>query len=181
MKRHAMSLGIAAASLMLVGTAQANETLEAEMHKVSAEGVGESIGTVSIEEGEHGVLFTPDLMGLPAGAHGFHVHQNPSCEPQENESGEMTPALAAGGHYAPDGADNHEGPYGEGHLGDLPVLVVGDNGEATTPVLAPRLTLDDLGDVSLMVHEGGDNYSDDPAPLGGGGSRIACGIIEKNA
>lgn len=28
-----------------------------------------------------------------------------------------------------------------------------------------------------MVHEGGDNYSDDPKPLGGGGARVACGVV----
>jgi superoxide dismutase, Cu-Zn family len=29
-----------------------------------------------------------------------------------------------------------------------------------------------------MVHAGGDNFSDQPEPLGGGGGRIACGIIK---
>jgi Cu-Zn family superoxide dismutase len=29
-----------------------------------------------------------------------------------------------------------------------------------------------------MVHVGGDNYSDKPKPLGGGGARFACGVIE---
>jgi Cu-Zn family superoxide dismutase len=27
-----------------------------------------------------------------------------------------------------------------------------------------------------MVHVGGDNHSDHPAPLGGGGARMLCGI-----
>ncbi|MEW3177732.1 superoxide dismutase family protein, partial [Escherichia coli] len=30
---------------------------------------------------------------------------------------------------------------------------------------------------SLMLHAGGDNHDDHPEPLGGGGARIACGII----
>ena len=30
---------------------------------------------------------------------------------------------------------------------------------------------------SVMIHEGGDNYTDNP-PLGGGGARIACGVIK---
>jgi superoxide dismutase, Cu-Zn family len=30
---------------------------------------------------------------------------------------------------------------------------------------------------SIMIHSGGDNYSDQPAPLGGGGARIACGVV----
>ena len=31
---------------------------------------------------------------------------------------------------------------------------------------------------ALMVHMGGDNHSDHPAPLGGGGARMACGVIQ---
>jgi Cu-Zn family superoxide dismutase len=31
---------------------------------------------------------------------------------------------------------------------------------------------------AIIIHEGGDNYSDTPKPLGGGGSRIACGVVE---
>jgi superoxide dismutase, Cu-Zn family len=30
-----------------------------------------------------------------------------------------------------------------------------------------------------MIHAGGDNYADQPQPLGGGGARIACGVIGK--
>jgi Cu-Zn family superoxide dismutase len=28
-----------------------------------------------------------------------------------------------------------------------------------------------------MIHAGGDNHADHPAPLGGGGARMACGVI----
>jgi Cu-Zn family superoxide dismutase len=28
-----------------------------------------------------------------------------------------------------------------------------------------------------MIHVGGDNHADHPAPLGGGGARLACGVI----
>ena len=31
---------------------------------------------------------------------------------------------------------------------------------------------------ALIIHAGGDNYSDRPAPLGGGGARVACGLIQ---
>jgi superoxide dismutase, Cu-Zn family len=30
----------------------------------------------------------------------------------------------------------------------------------------------------VVIHEGGDNFSDQPKPLGGGGGRIACGVIK---
>ncbi|WP_395769820.1 superoxide dismutase family protein [Arenimonas sp.] len=50
-------------------------------------------------------------------------------------------------------------------------------GSATQPVLAPRLKLSELPGRSLMLHAGGDNHADHPATLGGGGARIACGVI----
>jgi Cu-Zn family superoxide dismutase len=50
-------------------------------------------------------------------------------------------------------------------------------GSATQPVLAPRLKLSDLPGRALMLHAGGDNHADHPAALGGGGARIACGVI----
>ena len=73
--------------------------------------------------------------------------------------------------------DHHLGPYNsQGHLGDLPVLSVDTNGQATVPVVAPRLTVKDILGHSLMIHSGGDTYSDEPK-LGGGASRMICGVI----
>jgi Cu-Zn family superoxide dismutase len=69
----------------------------------------------------------------------------------------------------------HEGPYGNGHLGDLPALYANGDGTATHPVLAPRIKIADLKGRSLIIHAGGDNYSDHPKALGGGG---VCDIIE---
>ncbi|MBT2786869.1 MULTISPECIES: superoxide dismutase family protein [unclassified Halomonas] len=168
---------IAASLLLATSAAQANETLDVEMHKVSAEGNEASIGTVSLEHTDLGLLLTPSLTGLEPGVYGFHVHQNASCDPAENDSGEMTAALSAGGHYDPEETGTHQGPYGEGHLGDLPVLTVNEDGEANLPVLAPRLSMEDMPGRSLMIHEGGDTYADEPH-LGGGGTRMACGVVE---
>ncbi|GGC75332.1 superoxide dismutase family protein [Vreelandella lutescens] len=174
--RYSLPLTGIAASMLLATAVHANESLDVEMHKVSADGVEESIGTVAIEHTEHGVLLTPSLTGLEPGVYGFHVHQNSSCEPAENDSGEMTAALSAGGHYDPEETGTHQGPYGEGHLGDLPVMTVNDDGEANLPVLAPRLSMEDMPGRSLMIHAGGDTYADEPH-LGGGGARMACGVV----
>ena len=84
----------------------------------------------------------------------------------------------APGHYDPQGTGRHEGPYGKGHLGDLPALYVDQEGRVTVPVLAPRLKVSDVKGHSLMIHGGGDNYSDQPEKLGGGGPRIACGVVK---
>lgn len=154
------------------------ETLSVEMNKVNDQGVASSVGTVKIETTDHGLVFRPDLSGLNAGAHGFHVHANGSCQPAEKD-GKPAAAVAAGGHWDPKNTGKHGEPWGDGHMGDLPVLVVDAEGKANQPVLAPRLkSLGDLKGHALMIHEGGDNYSDEPKPLGGGGARVACGVIE---
>jgi Cu-Zn family superoxide dismutase len=146
------------------------------MYAVDEHGVGNSLGTVHAVDSKDGLVITPHLKGLPPGKHGFHAHENPNCQPKEKE-GKMTAALAAGGHYDPVGAGKHEGPAGKGHLGDLPFLTAAADGSATMPVMAPRLKVADLKGRSLMIHAGGDNYSDKPQPLGGGGARIACGVV----
>lgn len=145
------------------------------MSLVDAQGGSKPAGTVTASDSGYGLMIKPALSGLPPGLHGFHVHENPSCSPAEKD-GQMTAAQAAGGHYDPAKTNRHEGPYGNGHLGDLPALYVDQDGKAEYPVLAPRLKLADLEGRSLMVHAGGDNHSDHPAPLGGGGGRMACGV-----
>ena len=171
MKLKLTSLSI----LMFAGSAMADTTVQLSM--VDAKGIGSSVGQVSITESKYGMVFTPSLKGLPPGMHGFHVHQNPSCEAKEQE-GKMIPALAAGGHYDPLDTKRHDTPWGDGHLGDLPALFVNLEGNASQPVLAPRLKKADLAGRSLMVHVGGYNHADHPAPLGGGGARMACGVIK---
>lgn len=171
--RHALSAGLFCAVFSPFALADVSVAI----NLVDATGVAQAIGSVSIAETPYGLVFTPQLRGLPPGAHGFHVHENPSCASKEKD-GMMVPALAAGGHYDPAASKKHGLPWGDGHLGDLPALYVGANGEATTPVLAPRLkTLADVAGRSLMIHAGGDNHADHPAPLGGGGARQACGVI----
>lgn len=132
---------------------------------------GKSVGTVKISETKYGLLFIPQLNGLSPGVHGFHIHVNPGC----GQSG-----MAAGGHFDPKNTMKHLGPYNdEGHLGDLPAITVNSDGAATLPVLAPRLkSLAEIKNHALMIHEGGDNYSDSPKTLGGGGGRMECGVIQ---
>lgn len=140
------------------------------------QGAGPAVGTVRIAETPYGLAFYPDLKGLPPGLHGFHVHEKPSCAPADN-NGTPVPAGAAGGHLDPQATKKHGEPWGDGHLGDLPPLFVAADGSATSPVLGPRLKLADVKNRALMLHAGGDNHADHPAPLGGGGARVACGVI----
>lgn len=176
--RHAFVAAGAAASLGLAAPALA-DGITIPMALATKDGSADKIGQVSVSQTNYGLVFTPELEGLKPGIHGFHVHEKPDCDPAEKE-GKVTPAGAAGGHLDPEKTGKHGFPWGDGHLGDLPALYVGADGTATTPVLAPRLkSLDQVRGRALMIHEGGDNHSDHPEPLGGGAGRIACGVIEK--
>jgi Cu-Zn family superoxide dismutase len=168
------SLAIAVCVLLFAGFVYAEEII-VKVNLVSDQGVGKEIGTVSASDGKYGLVLTPQLSELTPGLHGFHVHDKPDCS-HAMKDGKAVPALAAGGHFDPAATGKHEGPYGNGHLGDLPALYVSADGKATLPVVAPRLKVADIKGRSLMIHAGDDNYSDTPAPLGGGGARVACGI-----
>lgn len=147
-----------------------------DMQMVDAKGTGASVGSITISESPYGLVFTPMLQGVTPGMHGFHLHQNGSCAPGEKD-GKIVPGLAAGGHYDPEGSGMHGLPWGDGHLGDLPALYADADGKVTGPVLAPRPKMADLKGRALVIHAGGDNHSDHPMPLGGGGGRMACGLI----
>jgi Cu-Zn family superoxide dismutase len=154
------------------------ETKTVSMNLISAEGSGAPIGTIALEDSPAGLVLKPDLKGLPPGVHGFHLHANPSCAPGEQD-GKMAAGIGAGGHFDPHDTHQHLGPdLPDGHQGDLPVLNVIDDGSAIGKLLAPHLKVADLAGHALMIHAGGDNYSDQPKPLGGGGARIACGVVE---
>lgn len=172
MKRMIISLAV----LLLLSAPALAGSIEIPLFEATESGPGKPVGVITVEDTAYGALFTPNLHGLTPGLHGFHVHENPSCGALEKD-GKMIPGLAAGGHFDPSGTGRHEGPYGDGHLGDLPPLFADDHGKATLPVLAPRIEVQDIKGRSLMIHAGGDNYSDHPAKLGGGGARIACGVV----
>jgi len=168
MKFNSFSKIILAVSISLLSfSSQASMTVPVQL--VSGDQSGKVIGSVQFENTHGGVLLTPDLNGLPPGIHGFHIHEKPSCDDH---------GMVAGGHFDPMASGKHLGPYQHGHKGDLPVLIVDKNGRATLPVLAPNITLAQLKNHALMIHAGGDNYSDLPEKLGGGGERIACGVIK---
>lgn len=148
----------------------AAKTISVKMYATVAKGKGLPIGMIIATDTKKGLLLMPILHGLTPGFHGFHVHDKPSCA----DFGK-----AAGGHWDPKNTDKHRGPYrADGHKGDLPKLYFNANGSAMRAVLAPRLTLADLKGHALMIHQGGDNYSDKPKKLGGGGARVACGVVQ---
>lgn len=151
--------------------AKTPNSLSFPIYLVNEIGKGRYIGMITAENSTCGVLLKPNLRHLPPGNHGFHIHENLSCEKY---------GMAAGDHLDPAQTKMHKGPYHNGHLGDLPVLIVDSQGNAKLPTLAPKFTLKTMLGHTFVIHAGSDNYSDQPTKNGGGGDRIACGIISEH-
>jgi Cu-Zn family superoxide dismutase len=165
-----------AATVMCAATVAIAQQMTVDINKVSESGVGEKIGTVTVTGGKQGVSFKVPVTGVGPGQHGFHVHEKGDCN-AATKDGKMEAGGAAGPHYDPEGKKSHKGPKGTGHKGDLPVLKSDAKGINQT-VTAARLKLDDVSGRALVIHEGGDNYTDSPEN-GGGKGRIACGVVPK--
>lgn len=136
----------------------------------------ESVGTAFLRETPTGIQIHLTLQKVPEGVHGLHLHEVGKCDTPDFKS--------AGGHVNPmaltHGIMNSKGF----HLGDLPNIHVGSEGKLEVEVFVPESSLDkfnknllDEDGAALVVHEGPDDYTTDPA--GAAGPRIACGIIEK--
>jgi Cu-Zn family superoxide dismutase len=133
---------------------------------------GASVGTATLRDTHAGLLITGSLTGIPAGAHGIHVHAVGKCE---------APFTTAGGHFNPEskhhGFMSAEGP----HLGDLPNVITVASGSTQFEFLLAdaslkgRNALLDADGASIVVHAGRDDFVTDPA--GNSGARIACGIV----
>jgi len=175
------NVGIGASTSVNVGGDGARTTgsrLTVAMFKIDANSVGPEIGTMTFEDTRKGLRIEAALAGLSPGEHGFHIHEKPDCGPGEKD-GNKQAGIAAGAHLDPAATGKHMGPAGAGHRGDLPVLKVDANGNATEVMFVLRLGINDLRGHALMIHEGGDNYADQPKPFGGGGARIACGVVSQ--
>ncbi|MGE0055636.1 MAG: superoxide dismutase [Cu-Zn] SodC [Hyphomicrobium sp.] len=175
MKKFSLPIAALGAALVMAPTAALCETASVTINAISAEGVGDEIGKATISDSDKGAVIDIEVKGLSAGEHGMHIHEKGDCGPGEKD-GKKVAGLAAGSHFDPAKSGKHEGPEGHGHMGDLPKLTV--EGDATKASLtAPNVKVADVVGRSLMIHAGGDNYTDQPA-LGGGGARVACGVIK---
>ncbi len=171
-----IGLGAAMIGFVALAPAASAEQVVVKINAITAEGVGAQIGTVTLSDSPEGMKLAFQLKHLPPGDHGIHVHENPSCMPAAKD-GQMIAGLAAGDHYDPGGTGHHMGPNGAGHLGDLEVISIDASGMDTEITTAKRLHVKDIKGRAIVIHAGGDNYADQPKPNGGGGERIACGII----
>jgi Cu-Zn family superoxide dismutase len=146
---------------------------------------GQKVGVAVFKERHGEVDVSAEVWRVTPGFHGFHVHTTGECVP---------PFTSAGGHYNPGGV-----PHGD-HAGDLPSLLVNQDGTAELEFETDRFTLSDLSDAdgsAVIVHAGRDNFANVPTryhshtydtfgpdtdtlATGDAAARMACGVVERS-
>lgn len=157
--------------LLLPGCMHQNPT-KMKVNMFNAE--GKNLGAVHLIEQSRGVKMQLNLEGLPPGVHSIHIHEKGKC---------MAPGFTSTGkHFNPEqkkhGLLHHKGA----HAGDLPNIVVNDEGKIKTELMAPNVTLKNglkslftKNGTSIVITKDKDDGSTQPA--GKSGKRIACGEI----
>ena len=135
---------------------------------------GRSIASATASTVANGIRVRVEANGLAPGSYGVHVHAVGRCDAPGFES--------AGPHWNPanrqHGTQNPAGP----HMGDLPNLLVGADGQGSFEMTIADARLSgggsamlDADGAAIVVHAGPDDYRTDPS--GNSGSRIACGVF----
>lgn len=129
------------------------------------------MGEVSFSATDAGLLIEANLKNVPAGEHGFHIHEVDSCE----EGGK-----AAGGHFNPDKTQHGYLPddgLENAHAGDLGNISIAEDGMGSLSLTLSELTFDTqqygIKGRSVILHEQKDDFGQ---PTGNAGGRIGCGI-----
>jgi Cu-Zn family superoxide dismutase len=110
------------------------------------------------------------LSGVPAGVHGFHVHDKGDCGDNGN---------AAGGHFNP-GGTAHGAPNADPHhAGDFGNVTADASGKVETRFTTRSVTVsagpNSAVGHAVILHANPDDLQ--TQPTGNAGGRIACGVV----
>jgi len=131
-------------------------------------------GTVTFAQKADGsVDVTVNLTGVPAGVHGFHIHDKGDCGDNGN---------AAGGHFNPSGAA-HGAPSAEAHhSGDFGNVTADAQGAVHASFNSRSITVaagpNSVVGHAVILHANPDDLV--TQPTGNAGARIACGVVALN-
>jgi Cu-Zn family superoxide dismutase len=128
-------------------------------------------GTVHFQElRDGGVEVQVDLTGVPAGVHGFHVHERGDCGDSGN---------AAGGHFNPTSMPHAAPEAASHHAGDFGNVTAGSNGEVHTRFVSRSITVAESArsvvGKAVILHANPDDLT--TQPTGNAGGRISCGVV----
>ena len=171
---------ILTAPLYASGDGQSSSRKQVKVQLVDASGA--SAGVVRLTTQGSTAIVRAQVEGLTPGFHGFHVHSVGECVP---------PFTSAGGHYNPTGAVHGS------HAGDMPSLLVLDDGTASLQFATDNFTIAELFDAdgtAIIVHALPDNFANIPTryqsttegtfgpdsatlATGDAGGRVACGVV----
>ena len=133
----------------------------------------EATGEAIAADGDGKILLKVNVKGLVAGEYGVHIHSIGNCEAPDYKS--------AGGHWNPAQAEHGLNNPKGAHKGDIPNLVVAENGTGSleasidASLAGETNSLLDADGASFMVHAGPDDLATDPS--GNSGARIMCGVF----
>lgn len=131
-------------------------------------------GTVNFaQRGDGSVEVRVNLTGVPAGVHGFHVHEFGNCGDNGN---------AAGGHFNPTGTPHGAPAADPHHAGDFGNVTADANGNVSTSFVTRSITVAE-GPISavghaVILHANPDDLT--TQPTGNAGGRISCGVVTLN-
>ena len=125
-------------------------------------------GTARVTPSASGVVVLVTVQDASPGEHGVHIHEKGDCsDPAAN---------SAGPHFNPNSGAHHGGPNTPvRHGGDLGNINVNSSGGGLLVVTVSDLSVDNVVERSVVVHEKQDDLQSDPA--GNSGARIACGVL----
>lgn len=181
----------AVAAVGVSAVAEATTSNEAHPYTVTIRDVaGDMVGRLVLKpEGYARSRLSVTVKGLAPGFHGFHIHSVGVCDPAavDPATGKVSPFFTAGGHFDLTGSTHAN------HSGDLPPLLVAQDGSGTASVVTDRFRLRQLTDAdgsAVIVHALPDNLANIPARYsstgpdeatlrtGDAGGRVACGTLK---